>query len=617
MPASLVWLHSDRRAVLSSAVDANTPAWRAHLLAAVARETDPAGSSEMSRHGDGAVQLALRGLTRGDAALAASAVNLWLGGLDGIEKNNDLGKAHLALDAAILYDAASALWPAETLAAWQRGVLRLISAFFTISPGNPHHIVNNWWAVTHSGLYCAVVALRDSGIDAAVPATGRTLAQIESWAWGRLDAFLGHFGETGAYHEGLGYQDYTCCYLLAAARLHENRVGTALANRFPGLARMAALIFSTGIEGPARNDSTGVRAGWGRQLSWNDAGLGWPDSATPLLALGWAEPAFQPALRDRWDRLSGHLRPDGHSSSRFGALFFQLALYPELSAPSATAAPLPLSVCDRRQGFWFTRDAYAGPADVVLGAYARCTHPGGHSQHDAGSFRFSALGWDWVLGGGQARPEAGWQSVVTSSGEQSKKAPTGSVLWAGERVFGMELRSVHQGYGERYLAFHPAGPAAVALLDLIDDHRDDREWRWNLTFSPELTCTFTPGGFVLLAPDGARLIASFLGDQPVSFELAHSPSSRRTFANGNIVDYSSRPCVVARCPLRSSLALYVVLTVHAPGADLPPATLIPGQGLSVAWGDQVWSQPFGDALPATATPALLRCQSPYPAPLSQ
>ncbi len=633
MPLPSLWLSPSRRAAL--AAPPPTEPWLAHLHRTIlapppASQTgarDPAHDSH-----DGAISRALQALLGADPVLASQALQDWRSGLAHLDLTEDLGKAHLALASAVLFDLLAPQWSPAELATWRADSRRLADAFFRLSPGNPHHITNNWWAVTHSALYCLVAALRDAGDDEApLPHARRSLAEIEEWSWARLDAFLGHFGDAGAYHEGLGYQGYTCAYLLPAAILRERRSGPALASRFPGLASMAELLLLSALEGPAYDDSTGRRSGWGRQLSWNDAGLDWPDNAVALLALHWAPPAKAPALLARWDRLSGHLRPDGLAPARFGALFFTAALHPgsgrDAPRPPEPDSRLSLSLCDRRQGLWLSRDRCAGPADALLGAYARCHQPGGHAQDDAGSFRLSALGWDWVLGGGQARPEAIWQSVVVSS-DAPAKAQCGAVLHVSDRVFGMELRKVHAAYGERYLALHPStsegAPLAAAVLDLIDDHRSDRDWSWRLTTSPEHAFSPAPDGlgFTLAAPDGASLEARFLAEPPLSLALEHTPGSARTFANGTRKTYGSRPCIVATFARRPALAIYVVLTLRPAGAAIPSPVLLPDAGLSLAWGEPAasvtsrWLRPFAPALPADIPPRRLRSQSAHPAPLS-
>ncbi len=555
---------------------------------------------------DKAMQHAANALLLNSEAEARLAAEVWFEGYSACpESLPDLGKAHAGLAAAVLYDACHTLWPKEYLAAWQRDTTRLVRSFYTISSGNPHSITNNWWGVTHSGLYCAVAALRSSGT--AAPAGMRSLGEVEEWAWQRVDAFLGHFGDAGAYHEGLGYQAYLCSFLLPACLLREARTGSNLADAFPGLRKMAALLLASAIEGPYLDDSTGQRSAWGRQLSWSDAGLAWPDGAVAWMALQWADPMLRPALASQWQRLGGCNRPDASPASAYGARFFQ-AVYAPSHEPAAHTT-LPLQLCDRKQGLWLARSSYSGKDDAVLGAYARCVHPGGHRQDDAGSFRFSALRWDWVLGGGQARPEACWQSVVTSS-DPAPVPGCGQVLWVLDHVFGMDLRSAHNSYSERYLALHPKDPIAVAVLDIIDDHRDDRDWTWNMTFSPEMAFALEPDGFRLNAPDGAQLAVRFLGTRPVGLAVAWSPPTSRTYANGVTIPYIARPAVRVRFPRLKPLNIYAVLTAARPGECLPPATS--DTTLDISWHDRLWRRPFGLALPPDACPGSIHGQCKHP-----
>jgi hypothetical protein len=202
-----------------------------------------------------------------------------------------------------------------------------------------------------------------------------------------------------------------------------------------------------------------------------------------------------------------------------------------------------------------------------------------------------------------------WQSVVTS-GDPHEKAACGSVIWAEEHVFGMDLRRVHESYSERYLALHPGSPVAVAVLDLIDDHRNDRAWTWNMTFSPEMHYVPEDSGFRLQAPDGTILDVRFLGTHPVSQCVEWSPPCSRTFANGTKREYISRPCLRAEFAIQTPLNIYAVLTVHPAGHSVPQ--VISGHGLDLQWGDLTWSRPFGFALPPDAVPGTIFGQCPHP-----
>jgi|GEM_PF-7050451 len=156
-----------------------------------------------------------------------------------------------------------------------------------------------------------------------------------------------------------------------------------------------------------------------------------PARRAALLAVRLADPAARRGLRDRWDRLAGHLRPDGHVDEFSAALFFHAVFYHEAgSGDTGTPASPPLLASDKLHGLWIAHNRVSDHADAVLGASARGHHPGGHSQHDAGSIRFSAAGWDWILGGGQAWPEAAWQSRLVAY--RKSNAPVhyhGTIAW--------------------------------------------------------------------------------------------------------------------------------------------------------------------------------------------
>lgn len=296
-----------------------------------------------------------------------------------------------------------------------------------------------------------------------------------------------------------------------------------------------------------------------------------------------------------FDRLSGVASPDQQFAPAMAGWFFHLFYYPYDVPPADPEAVLPHSFCDSRQGLAVFRNRYCDADDAVLGAYARVTHVGGHKHDDAGSIRFMALGHDWILGGGQGRGEAQWQSVVTAVGDPMRQPyGCGHVIWydpAG--VFGMDLRNVHGAYSERYVAVR--WPHTVAILDLIDDHREDRTWAWNLTFAPNLQCVLHADGFDLKAADGANLCARFLGTQPVRLLLDRMPESQRTYSSGETRHYAGRPFLRAHFARQKHLGIYVVLTVQRGPA---PAIRL-AQGLDIRIGDELWQRPFGAAIPAT------------------
>lgn len=604
-----MWLTPERRSMLARTGIPSGRAWTAPLVAAASSASADC-AVRRDEGPDAAAAMGVQAWFAADGAIAAGAVRRWVSGRQARGPVQDLGKAHDALAGAVLFDACGQLWDAAVAREWGEALCTQAASFFVISSANPHHVVNNWWAVTHAALYTAAAALNSAGFGSR-QIEGRSIGEIEEWAWLRLDAFLGHFGDAGACHEGLGYQDYTCAYLLPAVLLRRARCAADPLDAFPSLRRMAATLFASGIEGPKLDDASGRRSGWGRQLSWNDAGLGWSESAVPLLAITCADDRQQPALLALWHRLSGSGRPDRQVVTRFAALFFQAAFHPDVDPAGDPGALLPRVVCDHKQGLWIARNRYQDSQDAVAGAYARTCHPGGHSHNDAGAVRFSALGWDWVLGGGQARPQATWQSVVTSSDPEAKPG-CGALLWQSGTTCAIDLRKVHHGYSERYVSLRAGSPVALAILDLIDDHRDDRDWFWNLTVSPEhvLSIDDDLSGFLLAAPDSATLAVRFLGTLPLALSCVTSPASSRTYANGERVDYPGRPCIQARFARLKPLNIYAVLTASPPGAPAPVATL--AAGTAIAWGHTRWARPFGLALAQGLLPGSIRtqCRSP-------
>jgi len=318
------------------------------------------------------VRMALDAFLRGDAAAAERAAAYWCASVPAARASADLHKAHVAIIGAVLTDCANGLLSAESRSTFITVVRELADSFFDVSAGNPHAVGNNWWAVTHSGIFCIAAALQILGD--SEPIRGRTPAEIEEWSWGRLRAFLGHFGPEGAYHEGIGYMGYTCANLLPAVLLRMARSKEDVMSEASGISRIAPLFFCAATEGLPLSDETLTRTGWGRMLSWNDAGLGLLEGSAPLLAICLAPVDERSALRARWDRLAGHLRPDSLVDEFTGALFFHAAFYSEAGGTDGTSAPL--QVCDPLHGLWIARNRCVDENDAVAGAYARAFHCG-------------------------------------------------------------------------------------------------------------------------------------------------------------------------------------------------------------------------------------------------
>jgi len=528
---------------------------------------------------------------------------------------SDLGAAAQALHGAVAWDCCAPLWTAAERTAVADRLASLHHGFREVNPGNPHTVTNNWWGVTHSGaLLAALAAHGQPGADGAV----HDLSEGIAWARGRLDVFAGHFGDAGLYHEGLGYQGYTCSLLLPALLAD----GGPLLSRHPGLTRMGASLYATAALLPTlRDDDMGGADGFGMCLSWNDAGLGWGQDATQALVMALAPSAQRAGLRWLFDRLSGVAGPSGSAGPSgfapgMAGWFFTLFAYPFAIPARAPDGILPRHVRDARQGLVVLRDRYQDGDDAILGVYAKATHVGGHAQQDAGSIRLIALGHQWIVGGGQARSDRAWQSVCAPPADGARPDGCGALIWdeptARGGAVGIDLRRVSQGYHERYVALDAGGagvPVALALLDQIDDHAG-RPWEWTLTFLPGYVCELHAdgAGFTVRAGDGARLDARFLCARPATLSFRETPASTRTYSSGGTVAYPGRPFIAAAFGPAPRLAVYVAMTVTR--GD-PPALAL-GEGVDVRVGSQLWQRPFGEAVPATFQPGRSGglCQAP-------
>lgn len=552
----------------------------------------PANLADDARGDDHVVGCALTALLDQDRAAARRALDTFLF-WTAHWNPSDLGAANQALHGAVAWDCCAALWDDAQRAAAADRLATLHRGFREINNGNPHTVTNNWWAVTHGGaLVAALAAHGQRGADG-----GRhDLAEGIAWARGRLDAFATHFGDGGLYHEGLGYQGYTCSLLLPALLAD----GGPLLPNHPGLRAMAAGIATGSALAPAASDRGEGGDDFGMLLSWNDAGLGWWHVGAYPCALALAPATQRGALRWFFDRITGVAGPRRFAGGHAGR-FFTLVGYPFDVPAVPPEGALPRSVRDGRQGLLMRRSRWQDGDDVVLGAYAKTTWVGGHRQDDAGSIRLIALGQAWIVGGGQARGERDFQSVCAPIG-QGTPGGCGALLWDDPRPeggsLGMDLRKVSSAYHERYLAAEwsgaPGVPAVLALLDQADDHLG-RDWRWTLSFLPHQRCELHAdgAGFTLRADD-ARLDARFLAARPRALALGRMPDSKRTYSGGGTVAYPGRPYVIAEFAPTPRLAVYVAMTVTR--GEPPPLTLAE-EGTDLLVGAWRWRRPFGAAIP--------------------
>ncbi len=483
--------------------------------------------------------------------------------------------------------------------------------FFRQRYANPHVISNNWWAVTHAGaLTCALA------VHGQCDADGKAidLAEVIDWAAGRLACFCQHYGDAGYYHEGIGYQVYASVSLLPALFALKRVTGRDVLAQFPNLKQilsgvylLACLRECTAEPQPIEEDGKSMEMGWGTTLSWNDSGHRVGGHKINSLGMVIAPVKQRGELRWLYDRFFGYESPHPNYAPKFGGLYHSLVHYPYGHEPEQPGSSLPLHAKDSRQGLWALRNRYQDGDDCVFGAYAKVTHIGGHAQHDAGSIRMMGLGYDWIVSAGQNRADARWQTVLCPAEEEERsgRRKGGLVIWnhvdeqGGQ--FGMDLRSVSEGYHERYVGVAwptKDRPFCVALLDLVDNHFEGRSWWWSWAFGANLDCEILneQQGFVLRAPDRQTTCrVLFHGLIPDQLDVQRMPDSERGFSSGKTVRYPGQPYVRAIFSRSDALKhIYVSATVQR--GELPEVTLAdPGVALQI--GDWRWDRPFGAAVP--------------------
>jgi hypothetical protein len=528
----------------------------------------------------------------------------------------ELMLAHWAMVGAIVQECCCDAWDESQRIAMTQLLVKLHEGQRQVDlhVGNPHDVTNNHWAVSHAGAALAAMAAHAHPVDER--GTAADMGEGMAWAMGRVRAFLMHHGDRGLYHEGLGYMAYPAAYWLPAIVAWRRFGGGDLVERFANIRQMAASLYATACARPTVPDDGGPSTSFGMKLSWNDDGLGWMQSGVNTLLIALAPREQVGALRWMYDRLSGIHSPAAKPippqadtpapsfSPGFAGWFFTLLYYPyDVPAVEPTGI-LPLHYADSRQGIGVFRNQYRDGHDAILGCYARATFVGGHAHDDAGSIRLMALGHDWIMGGGQARPKAEYQSLVMpADGKRRQPYGLGAVIWdeahdAGG-VFGMDLRKPNIGYCERYVAVDYSGrcgaPVLLAMLDQIDDHLT-RDWLWNITYEPGLRLTIDEDrrGFSLTAADGVAMLARFLGVAPASIEPKTTPDSSRTYQSGWSRTYPGRPYIQARFANRAHLGIYAVMAIGR--GQVPRAELI--GGLDVRVDAHEWRRPFGAAIPA-------------------
>ncbi len=511
----------------------------------------------------------------------------------------DLGVSMLAIKAAIVQQCCAEAWSEDERLAFNTLLSRCALAINQVREANPYQVGNNWWGVTHGAALIAALASHGQRTE-----DGGTWdhAELIVFCGQRVAAFCKHFGDTGLYHEGQGYQAFACGGLLPALLAWRACGGPDLIARHPNLRQMGLSLAAITCARHNLTDAQGQAPEWASSISWNDHSQGWPAGTTDNILLGLAPETQRPALLAWWNRMWGAASPHPNYAPWLHGLYFAAVCHPYDTEAGDADAGLPHVVSDSRQGLWIVRDRYRDQDDALLGAYARTTHIGGHSHHDAGSVRLLALNHDWILGGGNGQDLPEWQSTVCAAEAEwrQRSQNRGLVIWdevAGhEARLVMDLRTCAQGYHERYLGVRWAtatAPLMLARLDLLE-HQPGRQWWWTQIFAPELRCRVVEGGFDLLADDGACMQVRFLGHQPDHLITDHAPGSHRIFGADRI-DYRGRPFV--RATFGGGRGLQHIFAVATIQRGPAPAITASDTGVGLRIGDTLWQRPFGAAIP--------------------
>lgn len=544
------------------------------------------------------VSCAVAYLLTGDTAYAAKA-RLAIHRMSQPWNRFDLGVAELSIQATIVQQCCADAWTEAERLTFNALLARFALAIYQVREANPYQVGNNWWAVTHGG---ALVAALASQGEAKQDGGSWDHAEVIALCGQRIAAFCKHFGDTGLYHEGLGYQAYACGGLLPALLAWRACGGPDLFARYPNLCQMGPSMAAITCARYNLTDAHGKAPEWASSISWNDHNQGWPAGTMDNILLAVAPEDQRGALLNWWNRMWGHASPEKTFAPWLHGYYFAAVCYPYDTDEVDAHTGLPRYVSDSRQGLWIVRDRYQDQDDAIVGAYARTTHVGGHTQQDAGSLRMLALNHDWILGGGNGQPLPEWQSTVCAAEEEWRRQSLnyGLMMWdeadeQGARL-AMDLRACSRYYHERYVSVRWANgkvPLLLARFDLLE-HQPGRKWWWTQLFAPELKCELVEGGFNLLAGDGAHMQVRFIGQQPDQLILGHAPGSQRNFCSGR-VDYPGRPYVRAIFGDGGEIQhIYAVATVQK-GPAPTIASIDPGVGVRI--GDFLWKRPFGAAVP--------------------
>lgn len=508
----------------------------------------------------------------------------------------DLNRANQTLGVVLAYDFAKDMIPDKLRGEMAELLLGLARSFLSIRNGNPHIVTNNWYMLTHGACCLAAMA-----VDGEKNSAGDVIdsVELEHWALNRCKAFCQHFGNAGLYHEGSGYICYTLSMLAPLIVAQKNKRGFDLTLEHQGLRHTLHSMFIS-IATVQERDGPGVA-----MLDWNDTGrsVGGLNPFVPLLTL--SDKALQGGLLQRLRTTIGSEGANKWECSYKG-LPMALAIWPLGVLAEDPEKSLARSCMDNRHGLGHWRSSWQDETAVLIGWYARTTHASpGHSHDDAGSIRLLGLGQTWICGGGQARSNSIWQSVLTHANKEDRPAKHPNAYVFSKRIeknsacIGIEMRHALGAYSERYVSWNvqQGYPMVMAIMDLLTDHREEpKSYTWNLSMPSDLNVTVDEDGkgFTATNAIGRSLRGQFLLDTPDTLELCTMPESKRTFSGGKTVHYPGDYYVSAGFAGRSEIKILVLLTLVEIESDRGNPVL-DGQNILLANGRQ-WVQPFAGAI---------------------
>jgi hypothetical protein len=493
---------------------------------------------------------------------------------------------------SLAYDACFDAWDA---AARQEVAALLVQIAHTLATFDAPAAGQN----NHQGITQGTRALCDLAVAAEVPGVQADFASGQS----KLFDYLSDYGDQGWYHEGFGYLTYASTFWAPALLAMQNVTGEKLFDgSFAHLAHVPHTYYTAVVPRPVQDDDGVSR--FGTKLSWNDD-LQSIDGVGMNLMFGYAPREELGALRFLWERLIGQQGSQSYGRGT-GGLVWGILYYPSDVPEQDPNSIWPRTVVDTKQGAALFRNRFHDAGDITLGVYAKqfgFLHI--HSQNDAGSWRLLGLGGGWSVGGGEAKPNAAYQSVVVMRAPSMPPigVPLDTPLPAGYqdpvesttgtgKLTGFAARDDGSGsvvvdltanmrvpVAQRAVAVDYSGmsgaPAVVAFRDRYAA-KQEQAWDWTLCIDNTDTVQLEPArnGFTITSPAGATLVVRFAPGATLDFAVMHGPPTGRVFESGRQTEYAGATYVRAT-QLGLEAAFDAVLTLQQGTA--PPVTFHSGQ----------------------------------------